>query len=153
VTGPFLVFKDLSPPDPLPGVFFRKTLKRDNKMDIGTDIIEIDRIDRLLKKYPNFRSRFFTDREISYCEHKKYPAQHYAARFAGKESILKALGNEQGEIIRFRDLEIINSRSGKPEVYLHNQAYTFSQKHGIKTIKISLSHCKTYAVAVTQIIT
>ena len=122
-------------------------------MDIGTDIIEIDRVDRLLKKYPTFRSRFFTDREISYCEHKKYPAQHYAARFAAKESILKALGDEQREIISLRDLEILNSPSGKPEVYLHNQAYTISQKHGIKAIKISLSHCKTYAVAVTQIIT
>jgi len=122
-------------------------------MDIGTDIIEIDRIDHLLRKYPNFRSRFFTEREIAYCERKKYPAQHYAARFAAKESILKALGNELSEIIRFRDLEIINNRSGKPEVSLHNQAYIFSQKRGIKTIKISLSHCKAYAIAVTQIIT
>jgi holo-[acyl-carrier protein] synthase len=121
-------------------------------MDIGTDIVEIDRIDRLLKKYPTFRSRFFTDREISYCEHKRYPAQHYAARFAAKESILKALSNEQKEIIRLRDLEIINSRSGKPEVYLYDQARKLSQKQGIKAIKISLSHCKTYAVAVAQII-
>jgi holo-[acyl-carrier protein] synthase len=122
-------------------------------MDIGADIIEIDRIDRLLKKHPNFRSRFFTEREISYCEQKKYPAQHYAARFAGKESILKALYKEQGETFSLKDLEIINRPSGKPEVCLHNQAYLFGQKHGIKTINISLSHCKTHAVAVTQIIT
>ncbi|HPD60689.1 MAG TPA: holo-ACP synthase [Thermodesulfobacteriota bacterium] len=121
-------------------------------MDIGTDIVEIDRIDRLLKKYPTFRSRFFTDREIFYCEHKKYPAQHYAARFAAKESILKALGNEQKAIIRLKDLEIINRRSGKPEVYLYNQARKLSRKQGIKAVKISLSHCKTYAVAVAQII-
>ena len=122
-------------------------------MDIGTDIIEIDRIDRLLKKFPNFRSKIFTESEISYCDRKKYPAQHYAARFAAKESILKALGNEQSEAISLKNLEIINSPSGKPEVYLHNQAYAFSQKRGIKTIRISLSHCKAYAVAVTQIIT
>jgi holo-[acyl-carrier protein] synthase len=122
-------------------------------MDIGTDIIEIDRIDRLLKKHPNFRSRCFTDLEISYCEHKKYPAQHYAVRFAAKESILKALGGDREEIIQLRDLEIINNSSGKPEVYLHNQADAFSRKHGIKKINISLSHCKNYAIAVTQIMT
>ena len=122
-------------------------------MDIGTDIIEIERVDRLLKKHPNFRSRVFTDREISYCEQKKYPAQHYAVRFAAKESILKTLVKEDIEIISFKDLEILNGRSGKPEVYLHNHARRLSQKQGIKAIKISLSHCKTYAIAVAQIIT
>lgn len=121
-------------------------------MGIGTDIIEIDRVDRLLQKYPNFRTRIFTDREIAYCEHKKYPAQHYAARFAAKESILKALSGEEPEILPLRDLEIINHPSGKPEVCLHNQALAFSRKYGIKAINVSLSHCRTYAVAVTQII-
>ena len=121
-------------------------------MDIGTDIIEIERVDRLLKKYPHFRSRIFSAREISYCEQKKYPAQHYAARFAAKESIIKALGNDAvSSFIRLRDLEIINGSSGKPEVFLRGQAKTLTQRKGIKEIKVSLSHCKTHAVAVVQI--
>ena len=120
-------------------------------MAIGTDIIEIERVDRLLKKYPNFRFRVFSAREISYCEQKKYPAQHYAARFAAKESIIKALGNDDVDFIRFRDLEIINGPSGRPEVFLHGQAKILTQRKGVKGIKVSLSHCKAYAVAVVQI--
>lgn len=122
-------------------------------MEIGVDIIEIDRIDRMLKKYPNFRSRIFTEREISYCEQKKYPAQHYAARFAAKESIMKTLGTGWAENIRWRDLEIVESPFGKPGVNLYGQAQAVSEKQGVKEIKVSLSHCKTYAVAVAQLVT
>jgi len=121
-------------------------------MEIGIDIIEIDRIDRMLRKYPNFRSRVFTEREVYYCEQKKYPAQHYAARFAAKESIMKTLGTGWAENIRWRDLEIGEDTSGKPCVYLHGQARAVSAKQGVKEIKASLSHCKTYAVAVAQLI-
>jgi holo-[acyl-carrier protein] synthase len=120
-------------------------------MEIGIDIIEIDRIDRMLKKYPNFRSRIFTKREISYCEQKKYPAQHYAARFAAKESIMKALG-DLAEKIRWKDLEIIESSFGKPLVKLHGRSRSMGEEIGIKEIKVSLSHCKMYAVAVAQVV-
>ena len=121
-------------------------------MELGIDIIEIERVAYLLKKYPNFRSRIFTEKEIAYCEQKKYPAQHYAARFAAKESIMKALGKWGTEYIRFKDVEIILTPSGGPEVYLHNQAFKLRQKQGVKEVKVSLSHCKNYAVAVAQLI-
>ena len=121
-------------------------------MEIGIDIIEIDRIARMLKKYPNFRFRVFTEREVSYCEKKKYPPQHYAARFAAKESIMKTLGTGWTESVRWKDLEILESPSGKPSVCLHDRARLVGQKQGVKEIKVSLSHCKLYAVAVAQLI-
>jgi holo-[acyl-carrier protein] synthase len=122
-----------------------------SKLEIGTDIIEISRIDYLRGKYPKFCSRIFTSREIAYCEQKKYPSQHYAARFAAKESILKALGKEDIGSIPFKDLEIINGPSGKPEVYFYGKARALIQKKGIKEIKVSLSHSKNYAIAIAQI--
>ena len=121
-------------------------------MEIGVDIIEIDRIERLLKKYPSFRHRVFTDEEIGYCEHKQYPAQHFAARFAAKESIMKALGSGWGENLRWKDLEIAVNEWGKPFVQLHGSGESLRRRRGIKEINVSLSHCKSYAVAIAQVI-
>ena len=121
-------------------------------VEIGIDIIDIDRIARILKKYPKFRSRVFTEKEISYCEKKKYPAQHYAVRFAAKESIMKALGTGWAENIHWKDLEIRETSSGKPKVYLHGQAQVICKKQRIKEIKVSLSHCKAYGVALAQVV-
>jgi len=53
-------------------------------MRIGIDLIEIDRIDRALERYPDFRSRCFTDAERAYCESRANPAEIHAGRFAGK---------------------------------------------------------------------
>lgn len=121
-------------------------------MEIGIDIIEIDRIAHLLEKYPQFRYRIFTQREVSYCEVKKYPPQHYAARFAAKESIMKALGTGWSENVHWKDLEIIEGPSGKPCVCLHDRARAVSEEQGVKDVKVSLSHCKLYAVAIAQLL-
>ena len=122
-------------------------------MQIGVDIIEIVRIGHLLKKYPNFRHRVFTDHEIAYCEGKRHPAQHYAARFAAKESIMKAFGSEGTVNVRWKDLEIVVNPSGKPFVQLHGETKVAGEAMGIKEVTVSLSHCIEYAVAVAQIIT
>ena len=121
-------------------------------MGIGVDIIEIERIERMLKKYPNFRSKIFSAREIAYCEQKKYPAPHYAARFAAKESIMKALGTGWVEPVRWKDLEIVDDPSGKPLVNLKGGSRLVGNKMGIKEIMVSLSHCKAYAVAIARLI-
>jgi len=121
-------------------------------MEMGVDIIEIERIDRILKKYPNFRSKIFSDREIAYCEKKKYPSPHYAARFAAKESVMKALGTGWVEPLRWRDLEIVDEPSGKPFVNLKGKSRLVGEKMGIKKITVSISHCKAYAVAIACLI-
>lgn len=114
------------------------------KVTIGTDIIEVDRIKNAME-LPSFSIRVFTDQEIAYCESKsestKY--QHYAARFAGKEAIFKALSQKLSSKydIEWKNIEILNDKSGKPTVNLIGT--------NIKNVKIdvSLSHIKEYAVA------
>ena len=64
-------------------------------MTVGVDLIEIERIARALERYPGFRERCFTEAERAYCDSQPNPPQHYAARFAGKEAVGKALGSRR----------------------------------------------------------
>ena len=110
---------------------------------VGTDIIEINRIMKLVdSKEKNALKSIFTLREIEYCEARKVSKyQSYAARFAAKEAIYKALSEFVPEKYSWTDFEVINSEKGKPEVVLG-----FEIK-GLESVEISLSHCKEYAVA------
>ena len=112
----------------------------------GTDIIEIDRIKDLIEDTKNRAlDKIYTESEKKYCESKgnvKY--QHYAARFAAKEAIFKAVSSELKSKfdLSWRDVEILNDENGRPEVkFIRNKV------EGIENIEISLSHCKNYAVA------
>ena len=113
----------------------------------GTDIIEIDRIKKVIedKTGDAFLKRIFTQKEIEYCESKKTQKyQHYAARFAGKEAIFKAISSslDNKYDIEWKQMEIINDKTGRPCVnIMHNI------KNKIESIDISLSHCKEYAIA------
>lgn len=112
------------------------------KIAIGTDIIEIERIKKLIdSEGTKFLERMFTQKEIEYCEARKESKyQSYSVRFAGKEAIYKALSDKL-ENYTWKDFEIVNSKKGKPEVCLHLDI------EGLNSIEISLSHCKEYAVA------
>jgi len=112
------------------------------KLSVGTDIIEVARIKKVIdSKGIKFLERMFTKREIEYCESKKEQKyQSYAARFAAKEAIYKALSNKLDKYT-WKDFEIINSYKGKPEVCLHIEIKE------LNSIEISISHCKAYAVA------
>ena len=81
----------------------------------GLDIIEIDRIKKSLKKYsPKFEQRVFTTTEIDYCKSQGDPAKHFAARFAVKEAVSKCLGTGITGALGFKDMEVINEKTGKP---------------------------------------
>ena len=117
------------------------------KISCGTDIIEIDRIkDSIENMGKPFLDRVFTDKEVEYCESKnKQKYQHYAARFAAKEAAFKAVScilNDKYSIT-WKDIEVINDNLGRPQIKLYN----FKQKDMIENLDISISHCKTYAVA------
>ena len=75
-------------------------------MQVGVDLIEIARIRRALERYPSFRARCFTEAEQAYCDSRPNPPQHYAARFAGKEAVGKALGFGVARAFAWRDVEI-----------------------------------------------
>lgn len=116
------------------------------KISCGTDIIEIERIKDSIEETNNkFLNRVYTKKEIEYCESKKAQRyQHYAARFAAKEAVFKAISVklEDKYSICWKDIEIINDSQGRPSITLQGNI----QKN-IEQIDITLSHCKEYATA------
>lgn len=115
---------------------------------IGTDIIEVARIEKLLTKQKRFQQRIFTEIEIAYCESKKNRAQNYAARFAAKEAFLKAIGTGWRGGVAFKEIEVVNNERGKPEIILSGTAKKFADNLEIANIYVSLSHLKDFAIAV-----
>lgn len=112
----------------------------------GVDIIEIERIRKAIKKDNKFIDRLFTKNEIAYCESKVKKAQHYAARFASKEAFFKALGTGWRNGMSWTDIEIKNDPLGKPEIELIGETQTYFKKMKYKSITLSISHSKEYAV-------
>ena len=113
------------------------------KTTCGTDIIEIERIKNSIEKFgERFLNTVFTENEIKYCESKKgQKYQHYAARFAAKEAVYKALSNNINAPDEWKLIEILSEESGRPKVNLKIEV------ENLENIDISLSHCKLYAVA------
>ena len=116
------------------------------KIKTGTDIIEIERVKASIEDTDRkFCERVYTEKEIEYCESKKMQKyQHYAARFAAKEAVFKAISktlNGKYEIT-WKDIEVLNDENGRPYIKLSEQ---FANK--IEDIDISISHSKEYAVA------
>ena len=116
------------------------------KITCGTDIIEIERVKSAIEdSREEFLDRVFTQSEIEYCEGRKNAKfQHYAARFASKEAVFKAIASafENKYVLSWKDVEIVNDNNGKPHVrFLQNKP------DELESIDISISHCKEYAVA------
>ena len=107
-------------------------------MEIGVDIVEIDRIRRSLRN-PRFLKRVFTPQEVKYCRLRKNYAQHFAVRFAAKEAVWKAVGNPN---LLHRDIQVRNEDTGKP-VIVFPKPFAHLSKH----VRISLSHGQDHAVA------
>ena len=117
----------------------------------GTDIIEIERIKKSIERNgENFLNLIYTEAEIAYCESKKNAKySHYAGRFAAKEAIYKAVSTLLPERfgISWKDAQIINDENGNPKVEFLK--IEFEQ---IKSIDISISHCKENEVATVNIL-
>ncbi len=113
-------------------------------MKVGVDLIEIERIARALERYSGFAARCFTDAEREYCDSRGNPAQHYAARFAGKEAVGKALGC--GVRFTWREIEIAGRP--KPQVRLSGRTRAWAEKVNAGAIDLSMSHSKGLATAV-----
>lgn len=117
------------------------------KIYTGTDIIEIERVKNSIENIgKKFIEEIYTPKEIEYCESKKNAKyQHYAARFAAKEAIFKAVSkllNNKFDI-SWKNAEIINDENGRPYINFLNTKIM----EKIEDIDISISHCKEYAVA------
>ncbi|MGO9244393.1 MAG: holo-ACP synthase [Verrucomicrobiia bacterium] len=119
-----------------------------NILGTGVDIIETARIQDSLDKFgERFLNRCFWHEEIAYCNGMKFPALHFAARFAAKEAISKAFGTGIGRHLGWKDMEIRKRDSGEPYAVLHGRGADLAKARGVTTIFVSLSHCKEYAAA------
>lgn len=104
----------------------------------GIDIIEIERIEKAVKRWGNhFLNHIFHKEEIEYSKRHKYPLLHFAGRFAAKEAIFKALGNSR---ITWKDIKVLNDKEGKPYCQLKDKKIK-------NKILLSISHTHNYAVA------
>ena len=118
----------------------------------GVDLAEVDRIQAALEDPRigrRFRERVFTAGEIAYCEKKqrgKY--ESYAARFAAKEAVMKALSRGWGAQVRWLDIEVARARSGKPEIVLHERTARLAEELGIRRWSLSITHTKHHGLAV-----
>mgnify|MGYP004580174365 CR=1 FL=1 len=125
-------------------------------VNCGIDIIEIDRIKESIETLEDkFTQRIYTKKEIEYCESKKNQKyQHYAARFAAKEAMFKAIANQLNDkySISWKDIEVENDKNGKPVVKIINEEIAKKLKN-IKSIDLSISHCRNYAVVNVVVLT
>lgn len=115
---------------------------------IGIDMIETDRVAEKIGKDHGFREYVFSEGEILYCESCANKAEHYAARFAAKEALLKALGKGLASELKLNDIEVLNEESGKPKFVFHGAALAIIDKLEFTAIHLSLSHLKSIASAI-----
>lgn len=114
---------------------------------VGVDLCEVGRMAEVLARTPGFAARVFTEAERAYCDRRRRnPAERYAARFAAKEAVLKAMGLGIGAC-RLREIEVVRASSGAPSVALHGRAQALAAERGITGWHLTLSHTDTVAIA------
>lgn len=117
-----------------------------NVFDIGIDIIEIKGVEDAIKNNPKFLIKMFTEDEIKYFESKNFKVESIAGNFAAKEAISKCIGTGIRDF-KFRDIEVLRNKLGKPIVKMYNNLEKICIDYNVREIKVSISHCKEYAVA------
>ena len=90
-------------------------------MGVGTDLVHVPRLAGVLARHPGFAARVYTPTEIAYCKRHREPSARYAARFAAKEAVLKALGTGLARGMRWQDVEVVSGPDGGPRVILHGR--------------------------------
>ncbi len=125
----------------------------DGSVGLGVDIVEIERMRKILKRSPAFARKVFSGEERSYCDATAAPEIHYATRFAAKEAVLKALGTGFSEGIGVRDIEVRRTSKGRPYAVLSGRAREIAKEMGVRELPLSLSYTHAEAVACAMAIT
>ncbi len=113
---------------------------------VGVDIVEVSRIAAAVnhpRTGERFRQRVFTAGEDAYCNRRRHKEQSFAARFAAKEAVMKALGGG----FSWQDIEVMRHRDAAPSILLHRRAATRAQELGVRHFHLSLSHTAEQAIA------
>lgn len=115
----------------------------------GNDIIRISRVQESIENLgETFLKRVYTAEEIKYCESRRMcKYQSYAARFAAKEAVYKAIAPETSQEVEWKNIEVKRRKNGKPYVELSGMLKTLANEKGIQTMDLSLSHDGDYAIA------
>ena len=112
----------------------------------GVDLCEVARMRRVLERTPGFADRVYTEAERAYCRQQRDPSERFAARFAAKEAVLKALGVGLGACA-FREIEVVRAESGEPSLALRGAAAALAAERGVAAWHISLTHTSLVAEA------
>ncbi len=124
-----------------------------NVIGIGIDLVEVSRIASMLERHGEaFLERTYTDEEIAYCSKSASSAMHYAARFAVKEAVAKALGCGISGKVSLSGISVRNDSLGCPHVVLDSDAQEYLNSIGGKNILISITHIKEYAQAMAVVV-
>jgi holo-[acyl-carrier protein] synthase len=115
---------------------------------IGVDLLEVDRVERELRRDdPPFLSGLFSRSEIALAGRQRFPARYYAARFAAKEAVFKALAADRLDGGSWREVEVLPAPGGQHEVLLHGKMRNLARELGVRRICLSLTHTRTLAAA------
>jgi holo-[acyl-carrier protein] synthase len=122
-------------------------------LGIGTEIVECPRIGRMIEHHGElFLRRIYTEREIRWCQARRRALEHFAARWAAKEAVLKALGTSWRHGLCWTDLEVRHESDSPPRVLVRGGVRDVVARHGVTNILLSLSHCRTYATAYALVV-
>ena len=112
---------------------------------VGIDVVEVPRMARTIGEWGEaFLEKIFTVRELSYSQARKDPTHHFAARFAVKEAVAKALSTGWASGFRWKDVEVENNASGKPSVVLYGRVGELLKD---SKVFVSISHSEHVVVA------
>ena len=115
---------------------------------IGTEIIECPRIGRMIEHHGElFLRRVYTEREIRFCQAKKHAIEHFAALWAAKEAIFKALGTSASRGVAWTDIEVRKVSTARQIVWAAGEARAVMVRLEIADVLVSTAHCRTYATA------
>lgn len=114
---------------------------------IGTDLVEIERFRTVLERTPGIKGRTFTEAEQAYADQKRDPTERYAARWAAKEAVMKAMGVGLGEVAMI-DIEVVRAQNGAPSIQLYETAAARAVELGVTEFKITLTHTESLAQAI-----
>ena len=117
---------------------------------IGVDVVDCERMKSALERTPRIRQRLFTEREIAYCEKFRFSERHYAARWAAKEAVTKALGCG---LLQWNGVEVMRRPRTAPTVRIFGKIEHFAETVGVHEdeLQISITHSELSAVAVCTI--
>ena len=115
---------------------------------LGTDLVRIERFRKFVANNKTaLLGRLFTLRELEYAFSRKDPAPHLAARFAAKESCLKAIGTGWRDGISWHDMEVVPDKLGRPDLVLSGRVAEIAGEKGVEMVHLSYSHDGDYATA------